>query len=290
MFGQTCGGIDPSALGGECASSDSFGDSDGSGGFDEFDDSGGSSFDSSPFASSPVDDKSWQIGGMSAAIAVIYLGGLALLDRRGLRGLATAFVLPGVLALATGVSALGDASNHAWIGGILALAAGVGLGLIGQGTQRRFTAWTGGVVRGRGCPHDRARHREPRHHCNRRRRVLERQDRRPRHDRRRMRAGVDRPGGAARVPPSRPRDAVPPPTPAEPPGPRSEEPAPSPTPMFEDVPMPVPPSSWAPEPAPPSQPSPEPPSAPPTAPGWASPPVRPDDVPRPPDPWDPPSE
>ena len=90
-------------------------------------------------------DKSLQIGIVSLLFGLAYVGALALLDRRAWRGLGTAFVLPGLVALSTGTEALGNAAKHAWVGGLLTLAAGVLIAVIGELGGRRFTTWAGGA-------------------------------------------------------------------------------------------------------------------------------------------------
>ncbi|HEV7526318.1 MAG TPA: hypothetical protein VGP92_15215 [Acidimicrobiia bacterium] len=91
-------------------------------------------------------DKSFDIGIVSALFGVIYLGAVFVLDRVRWRGLATAFVVPGFLALVTGTQSLGNAAHHAWVGGGLTLVAGLFIGVVGDRTGRRFTTWVGGVT------------------------------------------------------------------------------------------------------------------------------------------------
>jgi hypothetical protein len=92
------------------------------------------------------DDKSFEIGLVSTLFGVLYLGALYVLDRSGWRGLATAFVVPGVVALVTGMQSLGNASHHVWGAGLLTFIAGLFIGLIGDRTGRRFTTWAGAVA------------------------------------------------------------------------------------------------------------------------------------------------
>jgi hypothetical protein len=54
-------------------------------------------------------------------------------------------VVPGVLALFTGTSVLGNAAHHVWFGGLLTFVAGVALALVGDFGGRRFTTWAGGL-------------------------------------------------------------------------------------------------------------------------------------------------
>jgi hypothetical protein len=60
--------------------------------------------------------------------------------------LATAFVVPGFVALLSGTESLGLAAHHAWVGGLLTLVAGLGIGFVGDRTKRRFTTWAGAVA------------------------------------------------------------------------------------------------------------------------------------------------
>jgi hypothetical protein len=140
-FADTCGGTQPAGSGDQCA--------DLSGGF------GSGPFDTAP---SPFDggsvrprvgvgssDKSLEIGLVSLLFGIAYVGALFVFDRRRWHGFATAFVVPGVLALFTGTSVLGNAAHHVWFGGLLTFVAGVGLALVGDFGGRRFTTWAGGV-------------------------------------------------------------------------------------------------------------------------------------------------
>ena len=88
-------------------------------------------------------DKSFDIGVVSTLFGVAYLGALFVLDRARWRGVATAFVVPGFVALLTGTEALGNAAHHAWVAGALTFVAGIGIGYVGDRTKRRFTCWAG---------------------------------------------------------------------------------------------------------------------------------------------------
>jgi hypothetical protein len=128
-FGRTCGGRQPGASGGECDLSSSsptprFGG----------------------LTTSRPRDKTTEIGVVSTLLGIIYLGALMLLDRNRYLGLGTAFVIPGILALQSGVSALGDRSRHLWVGGMLVLVTGLLIGVLGEGAHRRFTTWYGGYT------------------------------------------------------------------------------------------------------------------------------------------------
>ena len=91
------------------------------------------------------DDKSLEIGLLSLVLGLAYVGALLSCDRRRWRGLGTAFVLPGLLALFTGTEVLGNAAHHLWVGGLLTFAAGVVFALVGDSGGRRFTTWAGGA-------------------------------------------------------------------------------------------------------------------------------------------------
>jgi hypothetical protein len=138
-FGDTCGNTQPVGSGDQC--SDLAG-----GGFSSPEDSG------SPFprvlpstVGAGSDDKSLEIGLVSLLFGIVYVGTLWAFDRRRWRGLGTAFVIPGLLALFTGTEVLGNAADHLWVGGLLTLVAGIAFALVGDLGGRRFTAWAGGI-------------------------------------------------------------------------------------------------------------------------------------------------
>ena len=121
------------------------------------DTSGTDPFGTSPFGTSPAispigpltsgtSGKALDIGLVSAFFGIAYLGALYALDRGGRRGLATAFVVPGVVALVTGTQSFGQAAHHAWVGGALTFAAGILIGVVGDRTGRRFTTWAGAAT------------------------------------------------------------------------------------------------------------------------------------------------
>jgi hypothetical protein len=135
QFGAECGqGSSSFVVPGECSSL--------GGGID----GGGNFGEAPPIVNSPFDDKSLEIGLVSTLFGLAYLAGLFLLDRRGYRGLAVAFVIPCAEALFSGTQSLGTAAHHAWVGGALTLAAGLLFGVVGDRGGRRFTAWLGAVV------------------------------------------------------------------------------------------------------------------------------------------------
>ncbi len=119
----------------------------------------GATSGTTPFTLSPTDpftpfpgiteggsnnDKSLEIGLVSLAFGLAYIGLLYMFDRRHFAGLATAFVIPGGLALFVGTETLGNAADHAWVGGLLTFAGGILFGVVGHVGARRFTAWAGG--------------------------------------------------------------------------------------------------------------------------------------------------
>lgn len=99
-----------------------------------------------PNLASGTGDKSSEIGIVSTLFGLLYLLTLWVLDRRNLHRMGTAFVVPGVIALITGAQSLGNATHHAWAGGILTAVAGLVIGVVGDRTGRRFTAWFGGFA------------------------------------------------------------------------------------------------------------------------------------------------
>jgi hypothetical protein len=99
-----------------------------------------------PFATPepvPRDDDSLEVGVLSALLGGGYLLAMRGLDRRGLAGVATAFAVPGVAALAVSVGSLGEASGELVVGGLLGVGAGVFAAWCAAVTRRRFTTWAG---------------------------------------------------------------------------------------------------------------------------------------------------
>ena len=84
-----------------------------------------------------------EIGGVSVAFGVVYLIGVALLDARGRRGIATAAVLPGVVAMVDAVIFFGAEAKSVFVVGLLSVAAGLFVGSVGTQSHRRFTVWVG---------------------------------------------------------------------------------------------------------------------------------------------------
>ena len=142
QFADTCGGRESAGSGGRCAvleggfSSPTFG-----GGTTPFDQLPGSS----AVLGTSAHDKSLEIGIVSLLFGIAYVGALWAFDRRRRRGLGTALVIPGLLALFTGTEVLGNAAHHLWVGGLLTFVAGVGFALVGDIGGRRFTTWAGGA-------------------------------------------------------------------------------------------------------------------------------------------------
>jgi hypothetical protein len=75
----------------------------------------------------------------------VYLLAVALLDTRGKRGLATSFVVPGVLALVNAVSYLSVEAESVYAAGALSVVAGLFCGTVGTRGTRRFTVWAGAL-------------------------------------------------------------------------------------------------------------------------------------------------
>jgi hypothetical protein len=85
-----------------------------------------------------------ELGGVSLAFGLVYLLGVALLDARGRRGIATAAVLPGVIAMVAAVIFFGAETKSLVVAGLLSVAAGLFVGSVGTQSHRRFTVWFGG--------------------------------------------------------------------------------------------------------------------------------------------------
>jgi hypothetical protein len=101
--------------------------------------------DETPFADpTEIEDPNWgEQGAVAGMFAVVYLLAVAVLDNRGRHGIATAFVLPGIVALSYAVSALGSEADSVYVGALLSVAAGLFAGAVGARTHRRFTVWWG---------------------------------------------------------------------------------------------------------------------------------------------------
>jgi hypothetical protein len=98
---------------------------------------------STDFTIGPQEPNFGEIGVVSLAFGVVYLIGVALLDARGRRGIATAAVLPGVIAMVDAVIFFGEEAKSLVVAGLLSVAAGLFVGLVGTQSHRRFTVWVG---------------------------------------------------------------------------------------------------------------------------------------------------
>jgi hypothetical protein len=113
---------------------------------DDFSDDTGDVFDDS-FASVDDNEPNWgQLGVVATGFALVYLVGVAVLDARGRRGLATAMVLPGVIALVTAIEMFSAEANNVVVTGLVSLAAGLFCGSVGAQSHRRFMVWTGAFL------------------------------------------------------------------------------------------------------------------------------------------------
>ena len=88
---------------------------------------------------------------MSLGFGAVYLAAIQFLDRRARRATATALVIPAVAALVIAASALGQETGSAIAGGLITLAVGLAIGVVGwfgtaAGIDRRFMTWGGGVI------------------------------------------------------------------------------------------------------------------------------------------------
>jgi hypothetical protein len=86
------------------------------------------------------------VGIASLLVAGTYWAGVALLDRRGMQGVATAAIVPATLALPFGLVMLGVELEEIVAIGVLTSAAGVLVGWSGIAGRRRFTVWFGAFV------------------------------------------------------------------------------------------------------------------------------------------------
>lgn len=115
------------------------------------------SFEADPFAEdssgwfgyspSEAEEPDWgAIGVASLLVAGVYWGAVALLDRRGMHGVATAAIVPAALALPFGLVMLGVELEEVVVIGLVTVAAGVLVGWSGIAGRRRFTVWFGAFV------------------------------------------------------------------------------------------------------------------------------------------------
>ena len=89
---------------------------------------------------SPTSARSAEFRSRSASSTSI---GVALLDARGRRGIATAAVIPGVIAMVDAVTFFGLEAKSLVVTGLLSVAAGLFVGSVGTRSHRRFTVWVG---------------------------------------------------------------------------------------------------------------------------------------------------
>jgi hypothetical protein len=88
---------------------------------------------------------------VALVIGLVFLGAAAALDRRGYAGAATPFVAVGAIETLAGAIVLGG-NESALLGGLLAIAAGAVVGLVGgHGDRRRATTWIGAIAVFGGC-------------------------------------------------------------------------------------------------------------------------------------------
>ena len=84
-------------------------------------------------------------------VGLVFLGAAAGLDRRGYAGAATPFVAVGAIETLAGAIVLGG-NESVLLGGLLAIAAGAAVGLVGgRGDRRRATTWIGVIAVFGGC-------------------------------------------------------------------------------------------------------------------------------------------
>ena len=88
---------------------------------------------------------------VALVIGLVFLGAGAALDRRGYAGAATPFVAVGAIETLAGAIVLGG-NESVLLGGVLAIAAGAVVGLVGgHGDRRRATTWIGVLAVFGGC-------------------------------------------------------------------------------------------------------------------------------------------
>ena len=97
-----------------------------------------------PFTSFDPPDPT-TLGILSLAVAGVFLAAAVILDRRGRRGMATPFVLAGIVIAPAAILILADDLNELGTGLAFALL-GVAFGAGGAITGRRWTTWFGGAL------------------------------------------------------------------------------------------------------------------------------------------------
>jgi hypothetical protein len=108
--------------------------------------------DSSPSTSfSSNSDTTDSSAAAALIVGLVFLGAGAALDRRGFAGAATPFVAVGAFETLAGAIVLGG-NDSLLLGGLLAIAAGAAVGLVGgHGDRRRATTWIGVLAVFGGC-------------------------------------------------------------------------------------------------------------------------------------------
>ena len=107
--------------------------------------------DSSSSSFSTEDDTTDATATVALIIGLVFLGVGATLDRRGYAGSATPFVAVGAIETLAGAIVLGG-NDSLLLGGLLAIAAGAVVGLVGgHGDRRRATTWIGVIAVFGGC-------------------------------------------------------------------------------------------------------------------------------------------
>jgi MFS family permease len=85
-------------------------------------------------------------GAVFLLLAIVLLGGVFFLDRRGYHGVATALVIPALISTAIGVGDTLSRIDNETGGAILVIVAGVVIALVGGYGERRATTWIGALV------------------------------------------------------------------------------------------------------------------------------------------------
>jgi hypothetical protein len=89
------------------------------------------------------------LGGQGAiflVLAILLVGLVFLLDRRGYHGVGTALVIPGLISTAIGIGDTVSRIGSETGGTLLVIAAGVAISLVGGYGERRATTWIGAIV------------------------------------------------------------------------------------------------------------------------------------------------
>ncbi|MEX1008940.1 MAG: hypothetical protein WD271_13990 [Acidimicrobiia bacterium] len=103
----------------------------------------GFGFNTGDSSFSNADDTTNSTATVALVLGLIFLGAGTVLDRRKFEGAATPFIAVGALEAITGAVVLGG-NESVLLGGLLAVAAGAVVGIVGaQGERRRATTWIG---------------------------------------------------------------------------------------------------------------------------------------------------